>query len=296
MTPTRRGSLRLLRFSGIDVYIHWSWLVVALIEIKSRSGHFGSVLWNVVEYLTVFLAVLLHEFGHALACRQVGGQADQIVLWPLGGVAYVTPPARPGATLWSIAAGPLVNLVLLAASAGLLALLGPSDSDGVRFLAAFAMVNLGLLLFNILPIYPLDGGQILRALLWFVLGRATSLLVAAGLGLVAVVGLLGFAVVRNSLWLGLMAIFALLRCWRGLAQARMLARLARLPRHPGFGCPSCATAPPVAELWACARCLLKFDPFTTNAACPNCAATFETTTCPNCGRDHPMSTWPVKGS
>ena len=54
-----------------------------------------------------------HEFGHALACRQVGGSANQIILWPLGGVAYVNPPQRPGATLWSIAAGPLVNVALL---------------------------------------------------------------------------------------------------------------------------------------------------------------------------------------
>ena len=66
-----------------------------------------------LEYLALFVIVLLHEFGHALACRQVGGQADQIVLWPLGGVAYVAPPPRPGATLWSIAAGPLVNVVLV---------------------------------------------------------------------------------------------------------------------------------------------------------------------------------------
>src|SRR5579864_5360255 len=57
--------------------------------------------------------VLLHEYGHALACRQVGGTADRIVLWPLGGVAYVNPPPRAAATLWSIAAGPLVNVALL---------------------------------------------------------------------------------------------------------------------------------------------------------------------------------------
>ena len=55
----------------------------------------------------------MHEFGHALACRQVGGKANQIMLWPLGGVAYVSPPQRPGAMLWSIAAGPLVNVVLV---------------------------------------------------------------------------------------------------------------------------------------------------------------------------------------
>ena len=65
-----------------------------------------------LECLALFVIVLLHEFGHALACRQVGGQANQIVLWPLGGVAYVAPPPRPGPTLWSIAAGPLVNVAL----------------------------------------------------------------------------------------------------------------------------------------------------------------------------------------
>ena len=58
------------------------------------------------------LIVLIHEFGHQLACRSVGGQTHDIVLWPLGGVAYVSPPQRPGAQLWSIAAGPLVNVIL----------------------------------------------------------------------------------------------------------------------------------------------------------------------------------------
>jgi Zn-dependent protease len=86
---------------------------VAYYEINQRSGRYTSLTWNVLEYLALLLIVLLHEFGHSLACRQVGGQADRIVLWPLGGVAYVQPPQRPGATLWSIAAGPLVNVALI---------------------------------------------------------------------------------------------------------------------------------------------------------------------------------------
>jgi Zn-dependent protease len=291
MTPTRAGSLRLFRFAGIAVYVHWSWLLVAVIEIKSRAGSFRSLFWNVLEYLTLFAVVLLHEFGHALACRQVGGQADEIVLWPLGGVAYVTPPARPAATLWSIAAGPLVNLVLLAATVGILALLPAGDSDGLAFLRVFAAINLGLLLFNVLPIYPLDGGQILRALLWFALGRARSLMVAAGVGLVAVLGLLGLAVAWGSLWLGVLGLFALLSCWRGLGRARVLARLAQLPRHPGFACPACQSAPPVAELWRCSLCGLVFDTFVTNAVCPQCGNASATTACPDCGRDNPIAKW-----
>jgi Zn-dependent protease len=112
MTPTRQGSFRLFRIAGIDLYLHWSWFLVAFYGISTRAHRYTSLVWPVLEYLALFAIVLLHEFGHALACRQVGGQANQIVLWPLGGVAYVAPPPRPGATLWSIAAGPLVNVVL----------------------------------------------------------------------------------------------------------------------------------------------------------------------------------------
>src|ERR1700675_4164494 len=110
-----QGSIRLFRFSGIDVFLHWSWFLVAAYEIQMRKGRYSSITWNVLEYLALFLIVLLHEFGHALACRQVGGRGGRIVLWPLGGVAYVDPPPRPGATLWSIAAGPLVNVILFPA-------------------------------------------------------------------------------------------------------------------------------------------------------------------------------------
>ena len=113
MPTARQGSIHLFRFSGIDVFLHWSWFLVAVYEIQSRAGRYTSITWNVLEYLSLFLIVMFHEFGHALACRQVGGKANQIVLWPLGGVAYVDPPPRPGATLWSIAAGPLVNVALI---------------------------------------------------------------------------------------------------------------------------------------------------------------------------------------
>src|SRR5512136_466958 len=120
MAPTSQGSIRLFRLAGIDLYLHWSWFLVAYYEINQRAGHYTSLVWNVLEYLALFGIVLLHEFGHSLACRQVGGQADRIVLWPLGGVAFVDPPQRPGATLWSIAAGPLVNVALVPVLVGLL--------------------------------------------------------------------------------------------------------------------------------------------------------------------------------
>src|SRR5271165_4177343 len=207
MPSASQGSIRLFRFSGIDVFLHWSWFLVAAIEIQNRKGAYSSVTWNVLEYLALFLIVTLHEFGHALACRQVGGRADRIVLWPLGGVAYVDPPQRPGATLWSIVAGPLVNLVLLPILT-VLGLLSRSAGwaaampDAYALLRTIWLINLGLLIFNILPIYPLDGGQILRSLLWFVAGRARSLMVATILGFVGILGFIGLAFWAHDTWLG----------------------------------------------------------------------------------------------
>src|SRR6059036_3435908 len=215
MTSMRQGSIHLFRIAGVVVFLHWSWFLVAAFEIRGRTKSYSSLTWNVLEYLALFLIVMLHEYGHALACRQVGGTANQIVLWPLGGVAYVNPPPRPGATLWSIAAGPLVNVALLPMSLPVFVsagLLGPyrlleywkmATPNAYSFLLAVGAINLGLLIFNMLPIYPLDGGQILRSLLWFAVGRARSLMMATVVGFVGVAGLIILAVWRQSAWFGI---------------------------------------------------------------------------------------------
>lgn len=296
MPSARQGSIRLFRFRGIDVFLHWSWFLVAAYEIQMRKGSYSSVAWNVLEYLALFLIVTIHEFGHALACRQVGGSANQIVLWPLGGVAYVDPPPRPGATLWSISAGPLVNVVLIPilfalASAGRSLGWAESAPDLYQLVGAISFINRGLLVFNILPIYPLDGGQILRSLLWFVLGRARSLMVATVFGLVGVVVFIALAVWRQDLWLGAIALFMAMSCWGGLKHAMALSRFAKLPRRDGLACPSCKTAPPVGEFWKCGKCGQQFDTFQTRAVCPRCATQFPVTKCLDCGASHPMNDW-----
>jgi Zn-dependent protease len=294
--PSHQGSIRLFRFAGIDLYLHFSWFLVAVYEIQSRKGNYSSVTWNVLEYLALFLIVMLHEFGHALACRQVGGRANQIVLWPLGGVAYVDPPPRPGATLWSIAAGPLVNVALLpllylAVTLGRSAGMAATAPDLYRLLRSVFYINAGLLIFNILPIYPLDGGQILRSLLWFVLGRARSLMVATILGLIGVAGFIILAIWEQSIWYGAIAVFMLMNCWGGLQHARALLRFAKLPRREGFACPACKTAPPLGEFWTCGKCGQAFDIFQTGGVCPHCATRFAATKCLDCGTEHSMSEW-----
>src|SRR5712691_11153512 len=294
MTSIRQGSIRLFRVAGIDLFLHWSWFLVAAFEISDRAKSYSSLTWNVLEYLVLFLIVMLHEYGHALACRQVGGRANQIVLWPLGGVAYVDPPPRPGATLWSIAAGPLVNVVLFFVLT-LTGMLGRSHGwfaavpNIHALLRAIWYINLGLLTFNLLPIYPLDGGQILRALLWFVLGRARSLMVVTILGWIGVAAFICLALWRQDLWLGAIAVFMLLNCWGGLQHARALLRFAKLPRRDGLACPRCGTAPPLGDYWKCGKCGQPFDTFQTHAICPHCGTQFAQTKCLDCGAVTPMN-------
>ena len=301
MTPTRNGSFHLFRLAGVDVFLHWSWFLVAVIEMTQRNRHYSSLIFNLVEYLSLFGIVLLHEFGHSLACRQVGGRADQIVLWPLGGVAYVAPPQRPGAMLWSIAAGPLVNVVLLPVLA--LAWFGArawgweeSAPDTFRLVQTIAIINGGLLAFNLLPVYPLDGGQILRSLLWFAFGRARSLMIAASVGFVGVLLLGALAVWLSSVWIGIVAGFIMLNCFGGLQQARRLAAVAKLPRRGGFACPSCQAAPPIGAIWMCGKCRQPVDTFASQATCPHCAEQFPATVCVDCGVVSAMGEWVVPGS
>jgi Zn-dependent protease len=224
--PTQGGSIRLFKVAGIEVFLHWSWFVVAVIEVQLWRSYFSSPVWAALIYVGLFVLVTMHEFGHALACRQVGGRADRIVLWPLGGIAFVRPPPRAGAMLWSIAAGPIVNLLLVpifiyaehaAWRAG-----WRTNGDAFKALDGMRQINLLLLLFNLLPIYPLDGGQIVRALLWFPLGQTRSLFIATGIGFFGGALLVLFAFWTRSIWIGIIALFLLSQAGVGWRKAQYL--------------------------------------------------------------------------
>jgi Zn-dependent protease len=281
------------------VYLHWSWFLLAYYGIQTQRAIYSSYLWPVLEYVALFGIVTMHEFGHALACKQVGGRADQIVLWPFGGVAYVSPPRRPGATLWCIAAGPLVNVGLfpiLTGSVFLARILGWPDNwpDAYQFIISLWAIDLCLLVFNLLPIYPLDGGQIFQSLLWYLVGYARSLMIAASLGIVAVAALALIAV-RYQLWLhpdfwwiGLMFTLVAFWCWGGLQRARALSRLAAAPTHRGLACPACGESPPLGPFWVCGQCQQCYDVFAAGAVCPHCGAQVAAVPCVACGRASPI--------
>jgi Zn-dependent protease len=224
------GTIRLFKFSGIQVYLHFSWFLVAAYQYSRRMGAYESPIWAAWEYVALFAIVLLHEFGHALACRQTGGIADRIVLWPLGGIAFVNPPRRPGAMLWSISAGPLVNVILLPILYIALVVFGDAiavaPTDFGRFLGQVFGINLVLLIFNMLPIYPLDGGQILRSLLWFPLGEIRSLQIASVIGLIGSVALAGVSLFfgLDIFWTAIMALFLISRAIAGWQYAKALVQ------------------------------------------------------------------------
>ncbi len=230
------GSIRLFKAWGIEVFLHFSWFIIAAYQLTTRRHGYTSPVFAVYEYLALFAIVLMHEFGHALACRQTGGIANRIMLWPLGGIAFVQPPQRAGAQLWAIAAGPLVNVVLLpiffiAQIVGTQLGLQFRAPDGYRLLHMVALINLSLLVFNLLPIYPLDGGQILRSLLWFPFGPIRSLQVASAIGIVGS-ALAGVAAVLyfQSIWIGIMAFFLISQAVAGWRHAQAMAAAEREAR------------------------------------------------------------------
>jgi DNA-directed RNA polymerase subunit RPC12/RpoP len=97
----------------------------------------------------------------------------------------------------------------------------------------------------------------------------------------------------EAAWLMVVAVFILLNCWGGLMHARMLARIARMPRRDGFACPDCKERPVLGPVWRCDKCLKPFDTFATQAVCPHCGTQFPVTLCFDCGSARPMSEWMV---
>jgi Zn-dependent protease len=269
----QKGSLRIFTVAGTDVFIHWSWFLAAWFLINSRQQQQKSLAWSAAEYLLGVGVVLLHEFGHVLACRQVGGRAERVVLWPLGGLALAHSPPRPGALLWTVAAGPLVNVALIPITVGLWMLgrmagwetTAPNVDNLLMVLAVF---NVIILVFNLLPLYPLDGGQILQALLWFVVGRPASLTAVSAIGLVGGLGMIILSVFAQAWWFLFVAVFLVLASIGGFARARLLARMEHAPRRTEFVCPSCGSSPPAGEFWRCIRCLQFFDLCAPATPCP----------------------------
>ncbi|HEX7292170.1 MAG TPA: site-2 protease family protein [Conexibacter sp.] len=248
----RPGSIQLARIFGIRVGVDASWFVVLFLVIFWLSGSFQETLGSsdttayltaVASALLLFASIVVHELGHALAARRHGIEVAGITISPLGGFALMSRESRtPREELDVAAAGPLATLAIVVASvlAGF-ALVGPERFVDAALLATGADVtpvlltigflvtmNLIVLLFNLIPAYPLDGGRIVRALVWRATGdRNRGTRVAARLGQAFSIVLIG-----GGLWvtIGLASLvgiwFVLVGLMIGGASRALLAQTA----------------------------------------------------------------------
>lgn len=192
------SSLQLGRFAGIRVQIHWTfWLLFLFIAflVFSNQGTWTDLLWHSIFIVGLFFCVVLHEFGHALTAKKFGIDTRSITLLPIGGLASLKKiPDNPTEEFLVAIAGPAVNVVI----ALILALVVPVESytgmDAEALQEELSMItgnniffylltaNIALVLFNLIPAFPMDGGRIFRALLSMKMGRIRATQIAASLG------------------------------------------------------------------------------------------------------------------
>jgi Zn-dependent protease len=226
------GSVPLFTAFAIRVRAHASLVVYVALILLFGFGYEGFTLQDRVTAASiVFLIVLLHEFGHCFAARWVGGEAHDILMHPLGDLAFPLPPRRPLPVFITVAGGPAVNVLICAVCGALLWWkIGWVPWNPFRFAPpeghfvtaawwnviwyAFWVyqVSYQLLIFNLLPIYPLDGGQMVQAILWPRVGYYRSMLFACTTGMIgSVVGGM-IAIAFGNLFLAILATFGFLTC------------------------------------------------------------------------------------
>lgn len=198
-----KWSWKLGTFAGIDVFIHATFLLIigwVGFSYWQQTGTLVGTLQGILFTLLLFGCVVLHEYGHALTARRYGVKTRDITLYPIGGVARLERmPDQPIQELWVALAGPAVNVVIAGLLFAWLVItnsLEPLSSlslTGGSLLERLMLVNISLVLFNLIPAFPMDGGRVLRALLALRLEytRATQIAAAIGQGLALVLGLIG---------------------------------------------------------------------------------------------------------
>ena len=210
-------SLTIGRIAGTDIRLHFTFLLflvwIGLTDYLQRGP--AAAVDSIVFILLVFLCVTLHEFGHIAMARRFGIRTPQVILSPIGGIASMERmPEKPGQELLVAIAGPLVNVVialLLMAAFGL-GLTGflSLDFNTATLAERLLTVNIVLVLFNMVPAFPMDGGRVLRALLAMNLGapRATALAARIGQGFAFLFMLLGLFYNPILIFVGVFIYFA----------------------------------------------------------------------------------------
>ena len=238
-------SFRIARIAGIPVGVSPWWLViVALFTWVLGASYFPEVVAGIspgmsyalglASVLLLFASILAHEFGHALVARRHGIEIEEIDLWLLGGVSRMRGEAHdPGDELRYALAGPAVTAVIAACFGAAAALLPSSTPATVRALVEYqAFVNVAILILNLLPAFPLDGGRVLRSLLWRhsgEIGRSTETAASVGRAfgyvMIALGGLELLSGAPEGLWLALIGFFIVIAAGQQAMGAQVQAAL-----------------------------------------------------------------------
>ena len=243
-----KPSVTLGRLFGVDIGLHYSWFLIALLITLSLVAHFGATdpNWNrtivwasaVITAVLFFVSIVLHELAHALVARSRGVSVRSITLFALGGVATMEYPAPDAKTVfWIAVAGPIASVVIGLGCYALAVSLGWAPqadvSPATAVLGWLGYINISLAVFNLIPGFPLDGGRILRALLWGRSGneeRAT--MTAARVGQAVAFGFIVLGVLRffggagvGGLWIAFIGWFLLQAAQASYAQVMAAADL-----------------------------------------------------------------------
>ncbi|MBN1191546.1 MAG: site-2 protease family protein [Dehalococcoidales bacterium] len=215
-----RGTIKLGRIAGIEIGVHYTWLFAFLLfmwlfaQMSLPDAYPG---WSRLSYwlsgiiasLMIFMSVLVHEFCHSLVARNRGMKVDSIILFIFGGVSNIeTEPERASVEFIMSAAGPVSSLILGGIFAGLVWLVENSAMENTPLYAVLfilAYTNIILAIFNIIPGFPLDGGRVLRSILWGATGnlqKATTIAGNIGRAVGWIMILIGIAWIFNQkIWI-----------------------------------------------------------------------------------------------
>jgi Zn-dependent protease len=191
-----RGQIKLGRVFGIEIGLHYSWLIIAVLILFSLGGQFAmvnrdwgaGVIWGAAVITTIlfFLSILLHELGHSVVAKSRGIPVPSIVLFALGGVSQMQrEPEKASTEFWMALTGPLVSVVigivcvLVARGMGWTSAAQPA-TPVASVIGWLGYINLVLAAFNMVPGYPLDGGRVLRSVVWWKTGSMERATRAAG--------------------------------------------------------------------------------------------------------------------
>jgi Zn-dependent protease len=238
-----KANLNLGSVSNIKINLHWTFFfLIAWIVFSelNRGGTINSILFNLALVLAVFVCVVLHELGHALTAKRFGIETKKITLLPIGGIASLQSiPESPKQELLVALAGPLVNVII----AVILFFIIPVDelmhlnfTETFEILMSFTwqnfifflfIVNLGLVVFNMIPAFPLDGGRVLRALLAMKMERVKATQIASNIGQVIAVFFLLIGLLFNPILI-FIALFIFLGAY---GENQIVQHLALLKGH-----------------------------------------------------------------